>query len=93
MQIEVWALSNLTFVLMSVTILFLATTEVPFKVLALYSLPSGTLNVLTATPRVLCAGCAKMCLKHYMQFQTLFVTRNGCTQRNETKAAGLPAIK
>ena len=76
LQIEVWAVSNLTFVLMSVTILLLSTTEVPFKVLALYSLPSGTLNALTATPRVLYAGWAKICLKHYMPFQTLYITRN-----------------
>ena len=41
MQIEVWAVSNLTFVLLNFTILNL-TTEVPFKVLALYSLGYGT---------------------------------------------------
>ena len=43
MQIEVWAVSNLTFVLLSFTILNL-TTEVPFKVLALYSLRYKTLK-------------------------------------------------
>ena len=42
-QIEVWAVSNLTFVLLSFTILNLA-TEVPFKMLALYSLRYGTLK-------------------------------------------------
>ena len=43
MQIDVWAVSNLTFVLLSFTILNL-TTKVPFKVLALYSLRYGTLK-------------------------------------------------
>ena len=43
MQIEVWAVSNLTFILLTFTILNL-TTEVPFKVLALYSLRYGTLR-------------------------------------------------
>ena len=43
MQIEVWAVSNLTFVLLSFTILNL-TIEVPLKVLALYSLRYGTLK-------------------------------------------------
>ena len=43
MKIEVWAVSNLTFVLLSFTILNL-TTEVPFKMLALYSLRYGTLK-------------------------------------------------
>ena len=39
--IEVWAVSNLTFVLLSYTQLH-STTEVPFIVLASYSLRSGT---------------------------------------------------
>ena len=43
MQIEVRAVSNLTFVLLSFTILNL-TIEVPFKVSALYSLRYGTLK-------------------------------------------------
>jgi hypothetical protein len=43
MQIDVCAVSNLTFVLLSFTILNL-TTEVPFKMLALYSLRYGTLK-------------------------------------------------
>ena len=43
MQIEVWAVSNLKFVLLSFTILNL-TIEVPFIVLVLYSLPYGTLK-------------------------------------------------
>ena len=43
MEIEVWAVSNLTFVLLCFTILNL-TIEVPFKVLALYSLRYGTLK-------------------------------------------------
>jgi hypothetical protein len=43
MQIEVWAVSNLTFVVLSFTILNLV-TEIPFKVLALCSLRYGTLK-------------------------------------------------
>ena len=73
MQIEVWAVSNLTVVLLSFTILNL-TTEVQLKVFALYSLRYGTLKREMATPRVLCAGCAKMFLKFYMPFQPLYIT-------------------
>jgi len=40
-QIEVWAVSNLTFVLQSFTLLH-STTEMSFIVLAIYSLRSGT---------------------------------------------------
>ena len=43
MQIEVWAVSNLTVVLLSFTILNV-TTEVLLTVLALYSLRHGTLK-------------------------------------------------
>ena len=32
-----------------------------------------------------------MYLKHYMPFQSLYITRNHCTQRNEAKALDLPA--
>ena len=47
-----------------------------------------------ATPRVLYAGCAKMCLKYYTPFQPLYIiTRDQCTQRNEAKALGVPAIE
>jgi len=42
-QIEVWAVSNLTFVLQSFTLLH-STTEISFIVLAIYSLRSGTLK-------------------------------------------------
>ena len=42
-QIEVWTVSNLTFVLLSFKLLH-STTEVPFIVLAIYSLRSGTLK-------------------------------------------------
>ena len=93
MQVEVRAVSNFTFVLMTVTVLLSSTTEIPFKLLALYSLRSGMLNVFTAAPRVLYAGCAKMYLKHYMPFQTLYITRNDCTQRNETNALDITAVK
>ena len=84
MQIEVRAVSNLTVVLLSFTILNL-TTEVQLKVLALYSLRYGTLKRVMATRRVLYAGCAKMFLKHYMPFQPLYITRNRCRQRNAMK--------
>jgi len=40
-QIEVWAISNLTFVLQSFTLLH-STAEMSFIVLAMYSLRSGT---------------------------------------------------
>jgi len=42
-QIEVWAVSNLTFVLLSFTLLH-STTEISFTVLAIYSLQSGTIK-------------------------------------------------
>ena len=42
-QIEVWIVSNLTFVLLNFKLLH-STTEVPFIVLAIYSLRSGTLK-------------------------------------------------
>jgi len=42
-QIDVWAVTNVTFVLLSYTRLH-STTEVPFIVLAIYSLRSGTLK-------------------------------------------------
>ena len=42
-QIEVWAVSNLTFVLLSFALPH-STTEVPYILLALYSLRSGTLK-------------------------------------------------
>ena len=93
LQIEFWAVSNLTFVLMSVIIQLSSTTEIRFKLLALYSLRSGTLYVFTAAPRVLYVGCAKMCLKHYMPLQILYITRNDCTQSNETNALGLPVVE
>ena len=84
MQIEVRAVSNLTVVLLSFTILNL-TTEVQLKVLALYSLGYRTLKRVMATPRVLYAGCAKMFLKHYMPFLPLYITRNRSRQRNAMK--------
>ena len=42
-QIDVWTVSNLTFVLLSFKLLH-STTEVPFIVFAIYSLRSGTLK-------------------------------------------------
>ena len=84
MQIEVWAVSNLTVVLLSFTILNL-TTEVQLKVLALYSLRYGTLKRVMATSRMLYAGCTKMFLKHYMPFQPLYITPYRCRQRNAMK--------
>ena len=42
-QIDVWTVSNFTFVLLSFKLLH-STTEVPFTVLAIYSLRSGTLK-------------------------------------------------
>ena len=42
-QIEVWTVSNLTFLLLSFKLLH-STTKVPFIMLAIYSLRSGTLN-------------------------------------------------
>ena len=42
-QIEVWVVYNLTFVLLSFILLH-STTEVPFIVLSIYSLRSGTLE-------------------------------------------------
>ena len=42
-KIEVWPVSNLTFVLLSFKLVN-STTEVPFIVLAIYSLRSGTLK-------------------------------------------------
>ena len=67
MQIELWPVYNLAIVLVSFTILHL-TTEIPFKMLALYSLRYGTLKRVTRMPRVLYAGCAKnlMYLKHFI---------------------------
>ena len=45
-QIGVWTVSNLTFVLLSFKLLH-STTDVPFIVLAIYSLRSGTLKRVT----------------------------------------------
>ena len=64
-QIEVWAVSNLTFLLLSFTLLH-STTEVPFIVLANYSLESGTLKRFSGDATRVCACCAKMYLKHHM---------------------------
>jgi len=44
-QIEIWAVSNLTFVLLRFTLL-LSTTEISFTVLAIYSLRFGTLKLV-----------------------------------------------
>ena len=64
-QIEVLAVSNLTFVLLSFKLLH-STTEVPIIVMAIYSLQSVTLKRVTGDATRVCAGCAKMYLKHYM---------------------------
>ena len=69
-QIEVWAVSNLTFVLLSFTLLH-STTEVPFIVLAIYSLQSGTLKRVSGDATRVCAGCAKMYLKQRMPSQAI----------------------
>ena len=69
-QIEVWAVSNLTFVLLSLTLLH-STTEVQFIVLAIYSLQSGTLKRVSGDATRVCAGCAKMYLKHHMPSQAI----------------------
>ena len=69
-QIEVWAVSNLTFVLLSFTLLH-STTEFPFIVLAIYSLQSGTLKRVSGDATRVCAGCAKMYLKHHMPSQAI----------------------
>ena len=64
-QIDIWAVSNLTFVLLSFTLLH-STTEVPFIVIAINSLQSGSLNRVSGDATRVCAGCAKMYLKHDM---------------------------
>ena len=69
-QIEVWAASNLTLVLLSFTLLH-STTEVPFIVLAIYSMQSGTLKRVSDDATRVCAGCAKMYLKHHMPSQAI----------------------
>ena len=69
-QIEVWVVSNLTFALLSFTLLH-STTEVPFIVLAIYSLQSGTLKRVSGDATRVCAGCAKMYLKHHMPSQAI----------------------
>ena len=66
--IYVWAVFNLTFVLLSYTLLH-STTEVPLIVLAIYSLRSGTLKGVNGDG--MSAGCANMYLKHYMPFQAI----------------------
>jgi len=74
--IEVWAVSNITLVLLSYTLLH-STTEVPLIVLAIYSLRSGILKRVNGeTMRAVYAGCAKMYLKHYMPFHAIKVVRS-----------------
>ena len=69
-HIEIWAVSNLTFVLLSITLLH-STTEVPFIVMAIYSLQSETLKRVSGDATRVCSGCAKMYLKHYMPSQAI----------------------
>ena len=69
-QIEVWAVSNLTFVLLSFILLH-STTEVPIIVMAIYSLQCGTLKRVCGDATSVCAGCAKMYLKHYVPSQAI----------------------
>ena len=69
-QIEVWAVYNLTFVLLSFKLLH-STTAVPFIVLAIYSLRSGTLKPVSGDATRVCAGCGKMYMKHYMPSQAM----------------------
>ena len=91
-QIEVWAVSNLTFILLSFTKQN-STTEFQFKVLTLYSLRYVTLKRVKSVATSAVCRLRKDYLKHYMLFKTLCITRNACTQRNETKALGLPVVK
>jgi len=54
-QIEVWAVYNLTFVLLSFTLLH-SKTEISFTVLAIYSLRSGTLKYVNGdATRAVCS--------------------------------------
>ena len=69
-QIEVWAVYNLTFELLSFKLLH-STTEVPSIVLAIYSLRSGTVKRVSGDATRVCAGCAKMYMKHYMPSQAI----------------------
>ena len=74
-QIEVWAVSNVTFILLSFTILN-STTEFQFKVLALYSLRYGTLQRVYGVATSAVCRLRKDYLKHYMLFKTIYITRN-----------------
>ena len=56
-QIEIWTVSNLTFVLLSFKLLH-SMTEVPFIVLAIYSLRSRTLKRVNGdATRAVCRLC------------------------------------
>ena len=83
-QIEVWAVYNLTFVLLSFTLLH-STTEVPFIVLALYSLRSGTLKRVNGDAT--CAVCKVVPQALYAIPNALYYRKSlYATQHNETKA-------
>ena len=83
-QVEIWAVSNLKFVLLSYTQLH-STTEVPFIVLAIYSLRSGTLK-----PRHEgCMQAAQICIWSIICYSKLFILLeiivHNATQRNAVK--------
>ena len=62
--------------------------------LALYSLRSGTLKRFNGiATSAICRLRKGVSETLYMPFQTLYNTRNDCTQRNETKALRLPVVK
>ena len=70
-QIEVWTVSNLTFVLLSFKLLH-STTEVPFIVLAIFSLRSGTLKRVNGdATRAVCRLRKDVSEALYMPFQAI----------------------
>ena len=81
-QIKIWAVSNLTFVLLSFTLLH-STTEVPFIAVALYSLRPGTLKHVNGDDT--CAGYKYVFEALYIPFQTLYIIRNHCTEHYAMK--------
>ena len=70
-QIDIWAVSNLTFVLLSYTLLH-STTEVPFVVFAIYYLRSGTLKCVNGdATRAVCRLSKDVSEAAYMPFQAI----------------------
>ena len=75
-QIDVWEVSNLTFVLLSYTLLH-STTTVPFIVLAIYSLRSGTLKRVNGdATRAVCRLRKDVSETLYMPFQAITDVRS-----------------